>query len=423
MKECPLDTCFVPDTTCALGHLSLKDCPKWTGLEKSDPAQTESGDEIVIPWSGSALGRTDIGFVAGRRAPTIVGVVGPENAGKTSLLAAWYLLIGRGAAISKRHVVAGSFTLTGWEAVARSMQWSPGTLPEFPAHTSTRGGRGQGLLHLAFREDGDRLRDYLFTDAPGLWFQKWAIDEEAPDAKGARWIAENADAFVLTADCAALAGTDRGSARSALQLLARRLGANRGRQRSHRGCDLVDSDTCNAGGRGDFGQIRGPSGANILALYGVHCWVFLFTPPPVHLGTRAKYVDNLLLWNARPPQLWTPDYVKQRIPRKSCRRTKKQHRCDLRSLCWNFQFHWFAAVGIVILDLFDPSVKFSSSPKAMTACKWRTSTLGNTAPTPAQEFGRIQQAWAESESPWHRHSVPGCHSHCSGACSRPLERG
>ena len=151
-------------------------------------------------------------------------------------------------------------------------------------------------------------------------------------------------------------------------------------QRSHRGCDLVDSDTCNAGGRGDFGQIRGPSGANILALYGVHCWVFLFTPPPVHLGTRAKYVDNLLLWNARPPQLWTPDYVKQRIPRKSCRRTRKQHRCDLRSLCWNFQFHWFAAVGIVILDLVDPSVKFSSSPKAMTAFKWRISTLANTAP-------------------------------------------
>lgn len=227
MKECPLDTCFVPDTTCALGHLILKDCPKWAGEDKTDTAQTDSADEIVLPWSGSALGRTDIAFVAGRRVPTIIGVLGPENAGKTSLLAAWYLLIGRGAAISKRHVFAGSFSLTGWEAVARSMQWVPGALPEFPAHTSTRGGRGQGLLHLAFREDGGRLRDYLFTDAPGLWFQKWAINEQAPDAMGARWIVESADAFVLAADCAALAGADRGSARSALQLLARRLGANR----------------------------------------------------------------------------------------------------------------------------------------------------------------------------------------------------
>jgi len=227
MKECPLDTCFVPETTCALGHLRLKDCPKWTGLDNADSTQTKSDDEIVLPWSGSALGRTDVGFVAGRRAPTVIGIIGPENAGKTSLLAAWYLLIGRGAAISERHVAAGSFTLTGWEAVARSMRWEPGTLPEFPAHTSTRGAREQGLLHLAFREDGHRLRDYLFTDAPGLWFQKWAINEQALDAQGARWIAENADAFVLTADCAALAGHDRGSARSALQLLVRRLGANR----------------------------------------------------------------------------------------------------------------------------------------------------------------------------------------------------
>jgi hypothetical protein len=227
MKECPLETCFVPDTTCALGHLLLKDCVKWNGAEKRDADPTLSHNEIVLPWSGSALGRSDIAFVTGRRSPTTIGVLGPENAGKTSLLAACYLLIGRGAPISKRHEFAGSFTLPGWEAVARTMQWKPGAPPEFPAHTSTRGVREQGLLHLAFREDGHRLRDYLFADAPGLWFQRWAINEEAPDARGARWIAQNADAFMLTADCAALSGVARGSARAALQLLARRLGANR----------------------------------------------------------------------------------------------------------------------------------------------------------------------------------------------------
>jgi hypothetical protein len=157
---------------------------------------------------GAALGRTDIGFVAGRAKPTLVGLVGPENAGKTTLLAAWYLLIGRGVPISERHRFAGSFTLSGWEAVARSLQWAPGSPPEFPAHTSTRGGREQGLLHFAFREDDEQLRDYLFTDAPGLWFQKWAINEEAADAAGARWIFEHADLFLLMADCAALSGRD-----------------------------------------------------------------------------------------------------------------------------------------------------------------------------------------------------------------------
>ena len=122
---------------------------------------------------------------------------------------------------SDRHTFSGSFTLSGWEAVARSMQWRPGVQPEFPPHTSTRGTREKGLLHLSFMENSDLLRDYLFADAPGLWFQRWAINEEAPDAQGARWVVQNADVFILTADCAALAGTERGSARSAIQLLAR----------------------------------------------------------------------------------------------------------------------------------------------------------------------------------------------------------
>jgi hypothetical protein len=227
MKQCPVATCFTPEATCALGHLKLTDCPEWTGSGEKDAAVPESSDEIILPWSGAALGRTDVGFVAGRAKPMMVSLVGPENAGKTTLLAAWYLLVGRGVPISDRHRFAGSFTLSGWEAVARSLQWAPGSPPEFPAHTSTRGGRGQGLLHFAFREDDERLRDYLFTDAPGLWFQKWAMNEEAGDAAGARWIFERADLFLLLADCAALSGQERGSARSAIQVLARRVGASR----------------------------------------------------------------------------------------------------------------------------------------------------------------------------------------------------
>ena len=227
MSGCPVENCYAPDATCALGNLLLKNCPNWGGQEKlSAEPSPQNGDEIVLPWSGSALGKNDVAFITDRKSPLTVGILGAENAGKTSLLAAWYLLIGRGAKISSRHTFSGSFTLSGWEAVARSMQWRPGVQPEFPPHTSTRGTREKGLLHLSFMEDSNLLRDYLFADAPGLWFQRWAINEEAPDAQGARWVVQNADAFILTADCAALAGTERGSARSAIQLLARRLSAN-----------------------------------------------------------------------------------------------------------------------------------------------------------------------------------------------------
>ena len=66
------------------------------------------------------------------------------------------------------------------------------------------------------------------TDAPGEWFSKWAINRNnAQEAEGARWAAEHADAFLLIADREALARPDRGSARSAIQILSRRLADER----------------------------------------------------------------------------------------------------------------------------------------------------------------------------------------------------
>lgn len=226
MKPCQVDTCFVPETTCALGYLDTRECPSFKPSGQSDGAIAQSGDEIMLPWSGSALGLVDVGFVAGRGRTTVVGIVGPEDAGKTTLLAAWYLLAGRGRATTESHVFAGSFTLSGWEAVASRMRWSPGSPPQFPAHTSTRLGRGQGLLHLAFREKAV-IRDYLFTDGPGRWFERWALNENGAESEGARWISEHADILLLIADCKALAGENRGSARAALQLLSRRVAAVR----------------------------------------------------------------------------------------------------------------------------------------------------------------------------------------------------
>ncbi len=68
---------------------------------------------------------------------------------------------------------------------------------------------------------------YLFTDAPGEWFQKWAVNRDTADGEGARWVAEHADMFLLIADREALSGPNMGSARGSLQLLARRLAAER----------------------------------------------------------------------------------------------------------------------------------------------------------------------------------------------------
>ena len=223
MAECPRETCW-PDMGCSLGHLDLSKCPalKADRTEKKDEeALTEAA---AMPWSGGALGLTDLGFVAGRNKPIVLAIIGPHKAGKTTLLGAWYLLLGKGFRLDDKLRFAGSCSLGGWEVVASSLRWEPGSIPPaFPPHTTSSNTRIPGLLHLAFRHGQDHRRDYVMTDAPGEWFQKWAIKSDAPEAEGARWAAEHADAFLLVADREALAGEERGAARSGIQLLARRL--------------------------------------------------------------------------------------------------------------------------------------------------------------------------------------------------------
>lgn len=228
MRQCTRETCFVPETGCDLGHTDLSHCPAWCRQVETlsdHPAQT---DNVLLPWSGSALGLADIGFVSGSARPVVVGVVGPQNAGKSTLLGSWYLLLGRGAIQLSDREFAGSYSLAGWEAVSGSMRWEPGQAPGFPPHTSSRNGRAPGMLHLSFWNASEiKTTDYLFADAPGEWFQKWAVNLDAPEGAGARWIADRADIFLIVADRAALSGENMGSARNSLKLLARRLASER----------------------------------------------------------------------------------------------------------------------------------------------------------------------------------------------------
>lgn len=226
MRQCSIENCFVPDTGCDLGHMNLSECPQWSGKLAAGAAQTESIDEVLLPWSGGALGLADLSFVSGRARPFVVGIAGSQNAGKTTLLGAWYLLLGRGAASVADRQFAGSYSIAGWEAVSGSMRWDPGQPPSFPPHTTSRGGRAPGLLHLSFWDSAERQSiDYLFADAPGEWFQKWAVNRDSDEGIGARWVADRADVFVIVADCEALSGDNMGAARNGLRLLARRLAA------------------------------------------------------------------------------------------------------------------------------------------------------------------------------------------------------
>jgi hypothetical protein len=224
--HCSVAYCDALETGCDLGFKPHADCPRWQARTIVGDNEPALSTDVRLPWAGASLGTDDLTCVSTRTAPRLIGIVGPQNAGKTTLLIAWYLLISRGRRLPKR-LFAGSCSLGGWENLAHWLRWPPGAGPMFPPHTVLHDGPRPGLLHLAFRRDDGKLEDVLFTDAPGEWFTKWAVNRSEPGAEGARWTIRNADAFVVVVDREALAGKDMGVARSRLFDLVRRLADER----------------------------------------------------------------------------------------------------------------------------------------------------------------------------------------------------
>jgi hypothetical protein len=221
--------CFAPEVSCSNGEGRLEDCNHWNAghaesiLSVDASIDASDATSVKFPWTGNALGATDLGFLAGSLTTRLLAIVGLADAGKTSLLAAFYLLLGRG--INAEGVsFSGSLTLEGWENIASNLRWTSPNGPSFPAHTSSGGGRRPGLLHLSLTLPA-RNCELLAADAPGEWFSSWAINRDINIAEGARWLAAYADVVLVVADCQALAGAQRGLARKGLTDLLRRVGA------------------------------------------------------------------------------------------------------------------------------------------------------------------------------------------------------
>lgn len=164
--------------------------------------EEEKEDKLSIPWGGNAFGKEDLDLISIRTLPTVIGVVGDADSGKTTFLAGLYCLIRNGFHLECGYRFVGSYTLTGWETIAWYLSWHPGTERglTFPPHTVQNAGRVPGLLHLSFQNQAGQTKELLFTDAPGEWFKTWRINKNDDQAEGARWVYQHADAFLLLAD-------------------------------------------------------------------------------------------------------------------------------------------------------------------------------------------------------------------------------
>lgn len=230
---CSQPNCFFSDGGCKLGNEDLTQCEYWQGASQSEDSPAPNDTEEPghgVPWTGLALGRADLVDVAMRGRPILIGIVGPADSGKTTFLVGLYLMLLQGYQLAE-STFAGSLTLEAWESLAGWMRWTElGRPPTFPPHTSSRNDRQPGLLHVALRLPSGVRRDILFTDAPGEWFTRWALKADAPDAEGARWVAERADGFLLFADCKRLASSQFGAARQDLRSIMARMGSVTGRR-------------------------------------------------------------------------------------------------------------------------------------------------------------------------------------------------
>ncbi len=222
--KCKMRDCFFPSTSCREGFIDTAECPHYDVHIEEDSPGIAAEDER-FPWTGRQFGLKDLRFISTARRPHLVGMAGLADAGKTTLLGMLFLMIYRGCQIIENAKFAGSFTLQGWENIARCLQLNSADPIQFPPHT-TQSGRFPGLLHLKFAMDGGSERDFLLSDAPGEWFSHWTENAEAENAAGARWIAGNADNVMIVADTAALTGRQKGPARASLEFLIRRVQGN-----------------------------------------------------------------------------------------------------------------------------------------------------------------------------------------------------
>lgn len=226
--KCSQPTCYPDETGCNVeGCGNVKECKFYDQTVSKDESEgsTPTDESYRIPWTGNSFGLADLNFLTASTKTILIGITGVASAGKTTFLAALYCLVRHGRKIGD-YSFSSSLTLNGWEDIAWYLSWKENGSIQFPPHTATNAGRVPGLLHLSLKNSLGEKTDLIFTDAPGEWFDHWRNNVNSENAKGAKWIHDNSDAFLLFADCEMLVGTKRGQAKLQINSVADRIFEN-----------------------------------------------------------------------------------------------------------------------------------------------------------------------------------------------------
>lgn len=226
--KCSQPTCYPDETGCNVeGCGNVKECKYYDRTVSEDELETSTptDESYRIPWTGNSFGLTDLNFLTASSKTILIGIAGVASAGKTTFLASLYCLLRHGRKIGD-YSFASSLTLNGWEDIAWYLSWKENGNIQFPPHTANNSGRVPGLLHLSLKNSLGEKTDLIFTDAPGEWFDHWRNNVNSENAKGAKWIHDNSDAFLLFADCVMLNGKERGKAKLQINSVADRLFEN-----------------------------------------------------------------------------------------------------------------------------------------------------------------------------------------------------
>lgn len=198
---------------------SLDTCQNWITKATTTKVKKKKSDTTsAIAWTGEAMAPETLNTISQRSNPTIIASIGNVDAGKTSYFAMLYLLLLNGHKLDD-YQFAGSITLTAWDRLADKLRYNKGTVA-FPAPTPSNPDYYH-LLHLAFKKNS-RLHDIILADASGEVFKLWADNKDDENAENARWIHQNASAFLLFIDCEALE-TRKAIARAEILDIASRL--------------------------------------------------------------------------------------------------------------------------------------------------------------------------------------------------------